>query len=93
MRSQHGRAISALTVNPGLGLARLVSLLWPPLLSRRPGSAFAGGSFDDLPRALHSRRLRIPAIVCSPIYDPAVYLDVMNRGHLTLSSTHIRSMK
>jgi DNA-binding NtrC family response regulator len=43
-------------------------------------TAFADGSFDDLPRALGSGRLRIPVIVCSPLYDPAVYLDVMNRG-------------
>jgi DNA-binding NtrC family response regulator len=43
-------------------------------------AAFAEGSFDDLPRALGSERLRTPVIVCSPLYDPAVYLDVMNRG-------------
>jgi DNA-binding NtrC family response regulator len=43
-------------------------------------TAFASGSFDDLPRALGSGRLRTPMIVCSPVYDPAIYLDVMNRG-------------
>jgi len=42
--------------------------------------AFADGSFDDLPRAFDSGRLITPVIVCSRLYDPAVYLDVMNRG-------------
>ena len=41
---------------------------------------FAGGSFDDVPRAVDSGRLSTPVIVCSPLYDPAVYLNVMNRG-------------
>ena len=43
-------------------------------------TAFFDGRFDDLPRAFGSGRLRISVIVCSPLYDPAVYLDVMNRG-------------
>jgi DNA-binding NtrC family response regulator len=43
-------------------------------------TAFFDGSFNDLPRALDSRRLSTPVIVCSLVYDPAVYLDVMNRG-------------
>jgi DNA-binding NtrC family response regulator len=43
-------------------------------------TAFGEGNFDDLPRAVGSGRLRIPVIVCSPTYDPAVYLEVMNRG-------------
>ena len=43
-------------------------------------AAFADGSFEDLPHARGSGKLRIPVIVCSPLYDPAVYLDVMNRG-------------
>ena len=42
--------------------------------------AFAGGSFEDLPRATDSGRLSTPVIVCSPLDDLAVYLDVMNRG-------------
>jgi DNA-binding NtrC family response regulator len=42
--------------------------------------AFADGSFDDLPRALGSGRLRTPVVVCSRLYNPAIYLDVMNRG-------------
>jgi len=43
-------------------------------------AAFAYGSFEDLPHARGSGKLRIPVVVCSPLYDPAVYLDVMNRG-------------
>ena len=43
-------------------------------------TAFADGSLEDLPHARGSGKLRIPVIVCSPLYDPAVYLDVMNRG-------------
>ena len=43
-------------------------------------TAFVDGSFDDLPHAWGSGRLRISVIVCSSLYDPAVYLDVMNRG-------------
>jgi DNA-binding NtrC family response regulator len=42
--------------------------------------AFAGGSFDELPRVLGSGRLRVPVVVCAELYDPGVYLDVMNRG-------------
>ena len=42
--------------------------------------AFADGCFDDFPRAISSGKLRTPVIVCSRLYDPAVYLDVMNRG-------------
>ena len=41
--------------------------------------AFADGSFAGFPRAI-SRELRAPVIVCSRLYDPAVYLDVMYRG-------------
>jgi DNA-binding NtrC family response regulator len=41
---------------------------------------FADGSFDDFPRAISSGKLRAPVIVCSRLYDPAAYLDVMNRG-------------
>jgi len=43
-------------------------------------AAFADGSFGDLPHARGSGKLRIPVVVCSLLYDPAVYLDVMNRG-------------
>jgi DNA-binding NtrC family response regulator len=43
-------------------------------------TAFAQNSFDDLPRATNSGELIAPVIVCSPLYDPAVYLEVMYRG-------------
>jgi len=43
-------------------------------------TAFANDIFDDLPRAISSGKLRTPMIVCSQLYDPAVYLDAMNRG-------------
>jgi DNA-binding NtrC family response regulator len=43
-------------------------------------NASADGSFDDLPRAISSGKLRAPVIVCSRLYDPALYLDAMNRG-------------
>ena len=43
-------------------------------------TAFADSIFDDLPRATRSGELRARVIVCSRLYDPAVYLDVMNRG-------------
>jgi len=43
-------------------------------------TAFFDGRFDDLPRAMGSGRLSAPVIVCSRLYDSAVYLDVMNRG-------------
>ena len=43
-------------------------------------TAFADSSFDDLPRAVSSGELKPPVIVCSRLYDPAVYLEVMNRG-------------
>jgi len=42
--------------------------------------AFANSIFDDLPRAASSGESRARVIVCSRLYDPAVYLDVMNRG-------------
>jgi DNA-binding NtrC family response regulator len=43
-------------------------------------TAFADSIFDDPPRAVSSRKPGTPMIVCSRLYDPAVYLDVMNRG-------------
>ena len=43
-------------------------------------TAFADSIFDDLPRATRSGESRVRMIVCSRLYDPAVYLDVMNRG-------------
>jgi len=43
-------------------------------------TAFFDGRFDDLHRAMGSGRLSAPVIVCSRLYDSAVYLDVMNRG-------------
>ena len=43
-------------------------------------TAFADSIFDDLPRAASSGELRARVIVCSRLYDPAVYLEVMNRG-------------
>ena len=43
-------------------------------------TAFAHDSFEELPRAISSGELIAPVIVCSRLYDPAVYLDVMNRG-------------
>jgi DNA-binding NtrC family response regulator len=43
-------------------------------------TAFTNGSFDDLPRDISSGELRPPVIVCSPVYDPAVYSDVVYRG-------------
>ena len=43
-------------------------------------TAFADSIFDDPPRAVRSRKQSTPMIVCSRLYDPAVYLDVMNRG-------------
>jgi DNA-binding NtrC family response regulator len=43
-------------------------------------NAFADSSFDDLPRDVSSGELRPPVIVCSRLYDPAVYLDVIYRG-------------
>jgi DNA-binding NtrC family response regulator len=45
-------------------------------------TGFADGLFDDPPRTMSSGKLRTPMIVCSRLYDPAVYLDVMNRGAL-----------
>ena len=43
-------------------------------------TAFTNSSFDDLPRDIRSGELRPPVIVCSPVYDPAVYSDVIYRG-------------
>ena len=43
-------------------------------------TAFADGSFDDLPRDISSGELRPPVIVCSRVYDPAIYLEVVYRG-------------
>ena len=43
-------------------------------------TVFADSIFDDLPRAASSGESRARVIVCSRLYDPAVYLDVMNRG-------------
>ena len=43
-------------------------------------TAFADSMFDNLPRTLSSGELRTPVIVCSRLYDPAIYLQVMNRG-------------
>ena len=43
-------------------------------------TVFADSIFDDLPRATRSGESRVRMIVCSQLYDPAVYLDVMNRG-------------
>lgn len=41
---------------------------------------FADGSVDDLLLAVGLMTLTALVIVCSPLYDPAAYLDVMNRG-------------
>ena len=43
-------------------------------------TAFVESSFDDLPRAVSSGELRPPVIVCSRFYDPAMYLEVIQRG-------------
>jgi DNA-binding NtrC family response regulator len=43
-------------------------------------TAFADSIFEDLPRATGCGESRTPVVVCSRFYDPAVYLDVMNRG-------------
>jgi DNA-binding NtrC family response regulator len=43
-------------------------------------TAFARDSFDDFPRAISSGELIAPVIVCSRLYDPALYLEVMYRG-------------
>jgi DNA-binding NtrC family response regulator len=43
-------------------------------------ATLADGSFDDFPRSLHSGELRPPVIVCSRLYDPTAYLEVMDRG-------------
>ena len=43
-------------------------------------TAFAHDSFEELPRAISSGELIAPVIVCSRLYDPAVYLEVMYRG-------------
>jgi DNA-binding NtrC family response regulator len=43
-------------------------------------TAFAHDSFDDLPRAINSGEVIAPVIVCSRLYDPADYLEVMYRG-------------
>ena len=42
--------------------------------------AFAHDCFDDLPRTFSSGEVIAPVVVCSRLYDRAVYLDVMNRG-------------
>jgi DNA-binding NtrC family response regulator len=34
----------------------------------------------DIPLELQPKLLSTPVIVCAPLFDPAVYLDVMNRG-------------
>ena len=41
---------------------------------------FADGSFEDLLFALGSDEPSPPMIVCSRLYDPAIYLDLMDRG-------------
>ena len=41
---------------------------------------FADGSFDDLLHVLSSGESRPPVIVCSRLCDPALYLDLMDRG-------------
>ena len=43
-------------------------------------TAFVDRILNDLPRAASSGESRTRVIVCSRFYDPAVYLDVMNRG-------------
>jgi DNA-binding NtrC family response regulator len=43
-------------------------------------NAFADSSFDDLPRDVSSGELRPLVIVCSRVYDPAIYLEVVYRG-------------
>ena len=43
-------------------------------------TSFADGNFEDLLRALGSGELSPPVIVCSRLYDPALYLDLMDRG-------------
>jgi DNA-binding NtrC family response regulator len=41
---------------------------------------FVDGSFDDLLRVLRSGESTPRVIVCSRLYDPALYLDLMDRG-------------
>ena len=43
-------------------------------------TGFAHDSFEELPRTISSGELIAPVIVCSLLYDPAVYLEVMYRG-------------
>jgi len=43
-------------------------------------TAFADASLDDLPRDISSGELTPPVIVCSPFYDPAIYLEAIYRG-------------
>ena len=43
-------------------------------------TAFVESGFDHLPRAVSSGELRPPVIVCSRFYDPAMYLEVIQRG-------------
>jgi DNA-binding NtrC family response regulator len=51
--------------------------------------SFADGSFDDLLCALGSGEPGPPVIVCSRLYDPVLYLDLMIAERLTLSCTRI----
>ena len=43
-------------------------------------TAFVESGFDGLPRAVSSGELIPPVIVCSRFYDPAIYLEVIQRG-------------
>ena len=43
-------------------------------------TSFADGGFEGLLRALGSAEPCPPEIVCSRLYDPTLYLDLMDRG-------------
>lgn len=43
-------------------------------------TTFVESSVDGLPRAMSSGELIPPVIVCSRFYDPAIYLEVIQRG-------------
>ncbi len=43
-------------------------------------TSFADGRFEDLLLAVGSDELGPPVIVCARFYDPALYLDLMDRG-------------
>ena len=56
------------------------SMSWEPADVVFCETRFADGSFEDLLFALGSDEPSPPVIVCSRQYDPALYLDLMDRG-------------